>query len=124
MTGYAFRRYDQLETFPESPRRSSKNCDLQFANGDRLKANYSVDKGNSVDAIFLDFQKAIDKVPKTRLLQKHSANGIEGKVLCLIAYFLSNRKLQIMVRGEYSERVDVISGVYSSLGTILCKIYS
>ena len=23
--------------------RSSKNCDLQFANGDRFKANYSVD---------------------------------------------------------------------------------
>ena len=26
------------------PRRSSKNCDLQFANSDRFKANYSVDR--------------------------------------------------------------------------------
>ena len=25
------------------PRRSSKNCDLQFANNDRFKANYSID---------------------------------------------------------------------------------
>ena len=25
------------------PRRSSKNCDLQFANNDRCKANYSID---------------------------------------------------------------------------------
>ena len=25
------------------PRRSSKNCDLQFVNNDRFKANYSID---------------------------------------------------------------------------------
>ena len=25
------------------PRRSSKNCDLEFANTDRLKENYSID---------------------------------------------------------------------------------
>ena len=36
-----------------------------------------VDKGYSVDVIFFDFQKASDKVPKTRLLQKLSAYGIE-----------------------------------------------
>ena len=67
-----------------------------------------MDKGYSVDVIFLDFQKACDKVPKKRLLQK---NGIEGKVLCWIADFLSGRRMRIMVRGEYSEWVDVISGV-------------
>ena len=26
------------------PRRSSKNCDLPFANNDRFKANYSIDE--------------------------------------------------------------------------------
>ena len=65
-----------------------------------------MDNGYSVDFIFLDFQKAFDKVPKTRLLQKLSAYGIEGKVLCWIADFLSDRKMRIMVRGEYSEWVD------------------
>ena len=80
-----------------------------------------MDKGYSVDVIFLDFQKAFDKVPKTRLLQKLSAYGIEGKVLCWIADFLSDRKMRIMVRGEYSEWVDVISGVPqgSVLGPII-----
>ena len=28
------------------PRRSCKNCDLQFANTDRLKENYSIDDGD------------------------------------------------------------------------------
>ena len=62
-----------------------------------------VDKRYSVDVVFWDFQKAFDKVPKTRLLKKLSAYGVEDKVLCWIADFLSDRKMRIMVRGECSE---------------------
>ena len=57
-----------------------------------------MDKGYSVDVILLDFQKAFDKMPKTRLLQKLSVCGIKDKVLCWIADFLSDRKMRIMVR--------------------------
>ena len=49
-----------------------------------------MDQGDSVDVILLDFQKAVDKVPKKRLLQKLSACGIRGKVLEWIADFLSD----------------------------------
>ena len=52
-----------------------------------------VDKCYGVDVTFLDFQKAFDKVPRTRLLQKLSLYEIEGKVLRWIADFLSDRKM-------------------------------
>ena len=43
------------------------------------------------------FKKAFDKVPNKILLQKLSAYGIEGKVLCWIADFLLDRRMRIMV---------------------------
>ena len=70
-----------------------------------------VDQENSVDVVLLDFQKAFDKVPKKRLLQKLPAYGIRGKVLEWITDFLSDRKMRIMVRSEYSEWFGVISDV-------------
>ena len=44
-------------------------------------ANY-LDSGYPVDVIYLDFQKAFDKVPHKRLiLKKLAAHGIDGKLL-------------------------------------------
>ena len=41
----------------------------------------AVDSGKTVDVIYLDFQKAFDKVPHARLLNKLQAHGISGKIL-------------------------------------------
>ena len=40
-----------------------------------------VDAGDPVDVIYLDFQKAFDKVPHRRLLQKLRAHGITGSII-------------------------------------------
>jgi len=40
-----------------------------------------LDKGYSVDVIYLDFQKALDTVPHQRLIRKLSSFGIHGKML-------------------------------------------
>ena len=40
-----------------------------------------LDEGEPVDVIYLDFQKAFDKVPRRRLLNKLRAHGVKGKIL-------------------------------------------
>ena len=55
--------------------------------------------GNPIDAIYLDFSKAFDKVPHKRLLTKLESYGIRGEVLGWIANFLDcigNRGCRLM----------------------------
>jgi len=48
-----------------------------------------VDKGLPVDAIYLDFKKAFDKVPHGRLKSKVRGCGVDGKVYNWINYWLN-----------------------------------
>ena len=48
-----------------------------------------LEKGNTVDIIYLDFKKAFDAVPHQRLLRKLHAYGIRGQVLNWIESFLT-----------------------------------
>ena len=88
-----------LENILNTPDQHSFIKGRFFRNIEKLTED--VDQEHSV-VIFLDFQKAFDKVPKKRL-QKLSAYGIQGKYLDWIADFLSDRKILITVRSAYSE---------------------
>ena len=59
-----------------------------------------LDVGTPVDVIFLDFQKAFDKVPHGRLLVKLRDHGIDGKVLEWIKQWLTGRWQQVVVLME------------------------
>ena len=48
------------------------------------KVTRSVDSGDNIDIIYLDFAKAFDKVPHHRLIKKLEAHGIGGNVLTWI----------------------------------------
>ena len=85
----------------------------------------AVDMGLKVDAVYMDFQKAFDKVPHKRLLVKIEAMGIKGALLTWIKDWLSNRKQRVVVMNKMSEWTLVTSSVVqgSVLGPLLFLIY-
>lgn len=85
----------------------------------------AVDNQNWVDAIYLDCEKAFDRVPHKRLMMKLEQIGITGSVKQWIASFLANRTHRVAIRGSYSEWLPVKSGVPqgSVVGPILFIIY-
>ena len=71
----------------------------------------SLDRGEEVDVIFLDFKKAFDSVPHGRLLDKLKYYGVKGRVLNWIKNFLSDRRQRVSLQGTTSNWERVTSGV-------------
>ena len=84
-----------------------------------------IDVGSPVDIIYLDFQKAFDKVPHQRLLLKLKAHGIGDSITDWIEQWLTDRRQRVVVDGEVSNWKSVLSVVPqgSILGPILFLIY-
>ena len=70
-----------------------------------------LEKGNPVDAIYMDFSKAFDKVDHTILIRKMENLGIKGKTLRWLQTFLENRQQQVRVGNHLSPKEWVRSGV-------------
>ena len=74
-----------------------------------------------MDVVYLDFQKAFDKVPHQRLILKLKTHGIGNDVINWIETWLTHRRQRVIVDGEISNWKSVLSGVPqgSVLGPIL-----
>ena len=70
-----------------------------------------IDDGSPVDVVYLDFQKAFDKVPLQRLLLKLKAHGIGNYVINWIEKWVTRRRQRVIVDGEISNWKYVLRGV-------------
>ena len=61
-----------------------------------------VEDVSPVNVVYLDFQKAFDKVPHKRLLLKLKAHGISNDVINWIEKWLTYRRQRVIVDGEIS----------------------
>ena len=108
---------------------SQRSCEtqlVQFVHDIISNLDGAVNRGHKqTDLIIMDFAKAFDKVPHRRLLHKLDYNGIRGSTHKWICSWLSGRSQQVVLDGQASDPVQVLSGVPqgSVLGLILFLIF-
>ena len=85
----------------------------------------AMDQNYQVDLIMLDFSKAFDTVAHNKLLLKLEHLGIQSNTYSWIQTWLTNRTQKVVVEGETSNSLKVLSGVPQGtvLGPLMFLLY-
>ena len=120
----SFLERDEKLTPQQHGFRSRRSCESQLV---ELTCHISalMDEGKEVDACFLDFSKAFDKVDHIKLIHKLRATGANNQTVDWIADLLKDRTQVVVVDGHASSPCAVTSGVPqgSVVGPILFLVY-
>ena len=96
--------------------REKRSCETQLIITVEEISRY-LDNKQQVDMLILDFSKAFDTVPHTRLLRKLDHCGVRGNIHGWLESWLTTREQKVLVDGEKSRLVKIKSGVPQ--GTVL-----